>query len=355
MIKQMFHHKGVATFWQTLEMIHDSPGLCLDCSIDSNWLKLVSYLDLTEDEATAIISMMARLDILDRWLWEKHKVLWAPPFVARLNEAFRGRHDNKPPRRPYFPGDPLAEKPESDVESTSENQEKNISRARNEETDTGNAISATKGNKTEKKTTTLSDSEKSDGTTEPPSPAIPYNEIIECLNVCSGQSFRASSKATKGLINARWGEGWRMSDFATVIRYKCEEWLHTDKEKYLRPETLFAATKFEGYLQAARLRQKDPCPLEELLSIWNANSPPLVPYVVRCKETDDAVRALYNTQIHSVERWTEYVTGCKSSDLMTGKINGWRPTLGWVCEPRRFSEIVNTDGYRQCQKGEEIF
>ena len=36
-------------------------------------------------------------------------------------------------------------------------------------------------------------------------------------------------------------------DFKTVIDNKTSEWIHTDMEKYLRPETLFG-TKFESYL-----------------------------------------------------------------------------------------------------------
>ena len=40
-----------------------------------------------------------------------------------------------------------------------------------------------------------------------------------------------------------------VDDFKTVIDKKCDEWIGTEWEKYLRPETLFG-TKFEGYLNA---------------------------------------------------------------------------------------------------------
>ena len=36
-------------------------------------------------------------------------------------------------------------------------------------------------------------------------------------------------------------------DFYKVINIKSKQWLNTEMEKYLRPETLFS-NKFEGYL-----------------------------------------------------------------------------------------------------------
>ena len=49
------------------------------------------------------------------------------------------------------------------------------------------------------------------------------------------------------MINARIKEGFTKEDFIKVIDNKVGEWLGTDMERFLRPETLFG-TKFEGYL-----------------------------------------------------------------------------------------------------------
>lgn len=72
-------------------------------------------------------------------------------------------------------------------------------------------------------------------------------EIIEYLNRHANTNYRSSSNKTKKLIHARLAEGYTVIDFETVIKKKCDEWLGTDYEKYLRPETLFG-TKFENYL-----------------------------------------------------------------------------------------------------------
>lgn len=75
---------------------------------------------------------------------------------------------------------------------------------------------------------------------------IPYEEIICYLNEKAGTRYRASTPKTQQLIRARWSEGFRLGDFKAAIDAKCAEWLRTDMEKYLRPETLFG-TKMEGY------------------------------------------------------------------------------------------------------------
>ena len=74
-----------------------------------------------------------------------------------------------------------------------------------------------------------------------------YINIIEYLNNKAKTQFKSNSKKTKSLIDARIREKYTLEDFEIVIDNKCEEWLNTDMEKYLRPETLFG-NKFESYL-----------------------------------------------------------------------------------------------------------
>ena len=82
-----------------------------------------------------------------------------------------------------------------------------------------------------------------------------YLSIVSYLNQRTGTSYRASSKKTKSCIHARLEEGFKFEDFKTVIDKKAEEWIGTEYEKYLRPETLFG-TKFEGYLNAKGRNKK---------------------------------------------------------------------------------------------------
>lgn len=76
----------------------------------------------------------------------------------------------------------------------------------------------------------------------------PYQEILNYFNQQAGTSYRASSKATQRLINARTKEGFTIGDFKKVIDIKVANWKNDPKmSQYLRPATLFG-TKFESYL-----------------------------------------------------------------------------------------------------------
>jgi len=74
-----------------------------------------------------------------------------------------------------------------------------------------------------------------------------YKEAIDYLNQKAGTKYKSSSKNTTKHIKARLNDGYTLEDFKSVIDKKCSEWLNTDMEKYLCPDTLFGA-KFEKYL-----------------------------------------------------------------------------------------------------------
>lgn len=74
-----------------------------------------------------------------------------------------------------------------------------------------------------------------------------YKEIINYLNMVLGTGYRYTTKKTQDCIKARLNEKFTVDDFKTVIDKKAKEWLGTEMEKFLRPETLFG-NKFEEYL-----------------------------------------------------------------------------------------------------------
>ena len=91
-----------------------------------------------------------------------------------------------------------------------------------------------------------------ESTTEAPDKSgshIPYQEIIEYLNLKTGKNFDHTVKEIRAKIKARSRNGKRtIEDFKKVIDNKCNQWLNDEKMmQFLRPETLFG-TKFESYL-----------------------------------------------------------------------------------------------------------
>lgn len=88
-----------------------------------------------------------------------------------------------------------------------------------------------------------------------------YSSVIDYLNEKTERTgkdrYSSTSTKTKTLIKSRLKEKYELEDFKTVIDKKCKEWLGTDMEKYLRPETLFG-NKFESYLKQKTTITKNP-------------------------------------------------------------------------------------------------
>ena len=70
------------------------------------------------------------------------------------------------------------------------------------------------------------------------------------LNLRTRKEYRPEGKIIRGLISARWNEGFRVEEFKKVIDNQTIKWLNDPKMcEFLRPETIFS-NKFESYLNA---------------------------------------------------------------------------------------------------------
>ncbi len=92
--------------------------------------------------------------------------------------------------------------------------------------------------------------------------------IIDYLNICTNQHYKYTTTSTQKHIKQRLREGFTTEDFKIVIDRKSAEWMNTDMQKYLRPETLFG-TKFESYLNiASTQKQKETIKYESSVPDW---------------------------------------------------------------------------------------
>ena len=80
--------------------------------------------------------------------------------------------------------------------------------------------------------------------------------VIGKLNELTGTKYRPSAEGTRRLIGARLRDGYLEPDLIRVVEQQVDEWLGTKWEKYLRPETLFNASKFESYAGQIPSRQR---------------------------------------------------------------------------------------------------
>ena len=78
-------------------------------------------------------------------------------------------------------------------------------------------------------------------------------EVIEYLNLVINAKYKTSTKSHIENISARLNDGHSINDLKLVIDSKSKEWLNDPKMvQYLRPSTLFQASKFQGYLLSAK-------------------------------------------------------------------------------------------------------
>ncbi|MBT9175595.1 MAG: hypothetical protein DDT22_01275 [candidate division WS2 bacterium] len=78
-----------------------------------------------------------------------------------------------------------------------------------------------------------------------------FSEIISDLNEKTGKTYKTTD-STKSLIRARLSEGFALEDFQKVHTNMAGKWKgDPEMDRFLRPATLYRASKFESYLNSA--------------------------------------------------------------------------------------------------------
>ena len=74
------------------------------------------------------------------------------------------------------------------------------------------------------------------------------DEIMAMTNSMLNKNYNPKTKSHRNLISARLNEGYSVEDFKKVLEKKIKQWKNTEQEQYLRPQTLFAQSHFDTYL-----------------------------------------------------------------------------------------------------------
>lgn len=78
------------------------------------------------------------------------------------------------------------------------------------------------------------------------------DEVIDYLNIKTKSNFRKTTKAYRKAIKARLNEGYSLNDLKAVIDSRMDKWGNdAEMREYLRPQTLFAPSHFDAYLNEA--------------------------------------------------------------------------------------------------------
>ena len=72
--------------------------------------------------------------------------------------------------------------------------------------------------------------------------------VLLFLNKKTGKNFKENTKSHLSKIKSRLKDGYTIQDCKTMIVKKCKEWIMTDMDKYLNPQTLFRDANFDKYV-----------------------------------------------------------------------------------------------------------
>lgn len=87
------------------------------------------------------------------------------------------------------------------------------------------------------------------------------DEVTAHLNEVTGKRFNPRKDSTRKPIAARLRDGYSVKDCIAVIDCKVAQWSKDPRMRpYLRPETLFRASKFEAYLNESPVVDMADCP-----------------------------------------------------------------------------------------------
>lgn len=80
-------------------------------------------------------------------------------------------------------------------------------------------------------------------------PEPDYAGLIQYLNQKSGKHYR-DTPTNRSLIKTRLSDGATVDDIKAAIDHVCAGWRGTKMDQYIRPSTIFRASKFEGYVNS---------------------------------------------------------------------------------------------------------
>ena len=105
-----------------------------------------------------------------------------------------------------------------------------------------------------------------------------YESIISYLNNKAETNYKSKTTSYRTFINKKLKSGYKLDDFYAVIDNKANEWMGTDFQKFLRPETLFG-NKFDSYLnQNTKIKTSQEKAYEQVSKAtelgWSTSSKP---------------------------------------------------------------------------------
>ena len=127
-LEQKYGNDGYAFWFKLLELLGTTEGHFLHLENSADWEFLQAKTRLYGDKCREILDLLARLDAIDRELWESHRVVWSQNFVDGIAPVY-GNRGVETPSKPSF----YTRKPSDGGVSTPENPQSRVEESRVEE------------------------------------------------------------------------------------------------------------------------------------------------------------------------------------------------------------------------------
>lgn len=95
-LRSRFGNDGYAFWFIMLELLGEQTELSFDCSDEISWVYLCSETGVSETKAAEILDFLARIEAIDKALWQNKKIIWCQGFVDRLKDVYKKRRDEIP-------------------------------------------------------------------------------------------------------------------------------------------------------------------------------------------------------------------------------------------------------------------
>lgn len=189
-LEQGWGNDGYAFWFKLLELLGRSEGHHYDCSQPADKMYLVALTKVTEEQADAILDMLALRGNIDLELWQERKVIWCQSLVDNLQDVYSKRTVSAP-SKPFTA--PEEEQADQDPADEPEPEEKPRKRGRPKKTETPPG--------------------------EPKARGV-YEEIRDLYNeICTSfPKVRSLSEARKKAIKARMANGYTVDSFRELFQ-----------------------------------------------------------------------------------------------------------------------------------------
>jgi len=92
-IEAKYGNDGYAAWFKLLEQLGKANNHYIDISDETNMMFLTSIFKITEEKTISILNDLAKLDAIDKFLYENYKVIFSQKFSDSITDAYRKRRN----------------------------------------------------------------------------------------------------------------------------------------------------------------------------------------------------------------------------------------------------------------------